>query len=190
MINIATILVAFLSFILGLIGNLFLQWWADRRKLSGIKGAIETHLKDIILKECVTLRSEFERVIVNIQNLNRHNITFKSCKTFDGEIYKANNPSDYYKIYGSESNKFDKLVSIYSVISYLKENIPAQVHQNYLREVNGNLDNINIINQGISLNQLFKESSFFDNLRSDYVTSCNYLINEIDTLTRLITELI
>ncbi len=109
MINWPTIIVSIISFLLGLFGNLFVQWWADRKRLNRIKGALKLHLKDIILRECPFLRSEFDRIIGTIQSLSRVNMGFKSFKTFDGEIYKANNPSDYYKIYGSEHYKFDKL---------------------------------------------------------------------------------
>ena len=134
------------------------------------------------------MRSEFDRIIVNIQSLSRTEMGFKSFKTFDGEIYKANNPSDYYQIYGSDHNKFDKLVSIYAIISFLKDNMPFKLHKNYLKEVSENLHDT--INQGISINQLFKESPFLDGLRSNYIAACSGLINEIDTLTQLIKEFI
>jgi hypothetical protein len=186
MINWATIIVSVISFLLGLFGSLFLQWWADKKKRNGIKGALQLHLKDIILKECTPLRSEFERLIGNIQNYNRANMTFSSHKTFDGEIYKANNPSDYYKIYGTTNNKFAKLVSIYAIINFIKENMPSKVYSNYLKEVDENWTST--INQGISENQRFKNSPIFDNLRSNYDATCKNLISEIDTLTTLIKE--
>jgi hypothetical protein len=188
MINWGTIIISVVSFLLGLVSNLFVQWWADRKRLNRINGALKLHLKDIILKECPFLRSEFDRIIVNIQSLSRTEMGFKSFKTFDGEIYKANNPSDYYQIYGSDHNKFDKLVSIYAIISFLKDNMPFKLHKNYLKEVSENLHDT--INQGISINQLFKESPFLDGLRSNYIAACSGLINEIDTLTQLIKEFI
>jgi hypothetical protein len=190
MTNWGTVLIAFLSFILGLISNLFVQWWSDRKRLQRVKGALELHLKDIILKECTTLRSEFERIIHEIQNFNRYSLSFKSCKTFDAEIYKANNPSDYYKIYGSTNKKFDKLVSIYSIISYLTQNIPSKVYSDYMREVDESLTTDSIINTGKSMNQMFKESPFFEGIRIRYIDQCQNMISEIDLLTKLIKELI
>jgi hypothetical protein len=188
MINWSTIIVSFVSFLLGLLGNLYVQWLGDRKRLHRIKGALKLHLGDIILKECVTLKLEFEKVIENIRQLNREGLDYKSCKTFDAEIYKANNPSDYYKIYKSDNNKFEKLISAYTIISYLKENLPSKVHEDYLIAVDRDL--YEPINQGISLNELFRTSGIFINMRNSYIGKCERLINEIDVLTKLIKEFI
>lgn len=188
MINWGTIIISIISFLLGLLGNLFIQWWADKKRLSRIKGALKLHLRDIILKESKILRSEFEKIMHHIQNAGRSPMTFRSCKTFDAEIYKANNPSDYYRIYGENDNKFDKLVSTYAIIAYLKENMPSKIYSNYLSEVNEHL--YSNISQGISINQQFKESTLCQNLRINYVTICENLTGEVDTLTSLIKEFI
>ncbi len=187
MINWSTIIVSVISFSLGLLGNLFVQWVSDRKRLERIEGALRLHLQDIILKECVTMKLEFNRTIDTIKSISRESIDFKDCKTFDAEIYKANNPSDYYKIYGS-NGKFGKLVSTYAIISFLKDKMPFKIYSNYLAEIDQciYLDFVD----GLSPNQRFRESAQCENLRVTYISTCRMLINEIEMLTNLINEFI
>jgi len=174
------------AFILGLIGSLFIQWWTDKKRLRRIKGALKLHLQEIILKECHTLRLEFSRVIGTVESLTTPPMGFKSCKTFDAEIYKTNNPSDYYQIY--RYDKFAKLVSIYAIITFLKDNLPSKVYSNYKEEFNRNY--YIPVNEGRSANQMVQQSPVFNMLRSETIALCNSLILEIDTLTKLIKEFI
>ncbi len=99
------------------------------------------HLQGIILKECEVLLTEYERIKVDIPKQNLHSINSKVFETFDSEIYKANNPSDYYKIYAlSGIDKFETLVSIYAMISFLKGNLPFELYSEYLSKINSHID--------------------------------------------------
>jgi len=187
--NLTTIIVAFLSFILGLIGNLTIQWWVDRKRLKRIEGALKLHLTDIILKDCEVLRREYERIIVAVQQHTSYYLTLKVFETFDNEIYKANNPSDYYKIYGiKDARKFEKLVSIYSIISFLKENLPHKIHSDYITKIDLHLDKN--LKDGESREEHFKKCNNCDAIRLDCKSTCQMRMNEIDELKKLIGELL
>lgn len=189
MINWATIIVSVISFLLGIFGSLFLQWRADRTRLNRIKGALELHLKRIILKDCEILLLEYEMIIVAIQKRNLYSISFKVFETFDCEIYKANNPSDYYKIYAlSEIDKFETLVSIYAIISFLKENLPYKLHSEYMSEINLHIDRG--LKTGETRIHHFESCAGCDVIRNNYITTGKMRLNEISELKKLITKLL
>lgn len=185
MINWGTIIVSFVSFLLGLFGSLFVQWWTDWKRLNRIKGALKLHLGEIISDECITLKSQFQCIEYNIQNQVNTKPSFVSCKRFDAEIYKANNPSDYYRIYGSDNDKFNKLVSAYAIISYLKDHMPEVVYDNYWHEITSCRYSQNIL--GIVPAQK-SDNSLITLIENNAIATCRYLISEIDTLIELIKE--
>ncbi len=65
--------------------------------------------------------------------------------------------------------------------------MPSKVYSTYLSEVNENLYDPVV---GISVNQIFKESALYTNLRSSYIATCSDLISEVEMLSKLIKEFI
>lgn len=189
MIKWSTFTVSVISFVLGLISSFIVQWWNDRNKRIRIKGAIELHLKEIILEECEQLRKDYERIIIAIQTRNRHDLAFKAFERFDAEIYKANNPSDYYKIYGTQKKgKFEKLVSIYAIISFLKENLPFNLYTGYTSEVNTHMSEA--LERGENKFVHFETCNRCDIIRNNHKATAELRLNEIDNLKKLINELL
>ena len=188
-INWSTTIGAILLFVLGLLGNLFVQWWLERKKFKRIKGAINYHLTILILDNCALLKAEYEKCIPAIQNRKTHQMGFKAFETFDAEIYKANNPADYFKIYGrNKGRKFQDLISIYSVISFLKDDMPFKVHKNYVAEIENHLDK-NVQNGDDRLMHV-KTCQSCCNIQDRCVNICNMRMAEVDTLIKLIQRFI
>jgi hypothetical protein len=50
MINWGTIIVSFVSFLLGLLGSVLVQWWGDRIRLGRIKGALQNTIPTFTFK--------------------------------------------------------------------------------------------------------------------------------------------
>jgi len=185
--NLTTILVAFLSFILGLVSNLLIGWINDKRRFRGIEGGIKSHLQDVIGEDLTQLKEDYEMIIVSIEKQQMGSIKFKAFESFNSEIYKANNPSDYYKIYySSKRNRFKTLIAIYSIIDFLKENFPFEMHANYVTEINSHLDKF--LKEDEKRLDHFRTCKSCNNIRNNYIASCRLRVSEVTELKKLIDE--
>jgi hypothetical protein len=129
-----------IPYIVGFGSAYLLQYLVERRRLKRINGAINSHLKDIIYEDLPELINNY-KLCKELTNNDKNHVV-KVFEGFNGDIYKGINPSDLYKIYyGKGENKFKQLIEIYSVISFLKENLPYDMHANYIDAINEHLDN-------------------------------------------------
>ncbi|MDN3582264.1 hypothetical protein [Mucilaginibacter flavus] len=177
----------FISFILGITSAIIIQYLADRRKLKRIKGAILAHLKDSILPCCKGLIENYQ--LCQYILTHEHSVIINTFESFNTDLYKANHPSEYYKLFYSSKVKKDKflLIShIYSLVSFLKENLPFEMDESYNNEIERHLDKHVKANE--NRNEHRVTCNICKRIQEKYNNLYDMRIEEVKKLEKLVIE--
>jgi len=172
-----------IPFLLGLFASMFIDILRSYKKISRNKKFIKLYLKDVILEVLPKLESAYTLVK---KKTNQYELSFFSLPAFENfntNVLNGIKPVDYYEIF---KDKYVILDEIITMIKYISEKLPAEMHKDYYEFINNHL--IEEDKKGDI--EHVKTCDICIIRKSGFVSTIDSRIDEINQLKQLIEQLI
>lgn len=135
------IIIPIIAFGLGLLAFRLNEEWKEKERLRNIRECIIIHLRKSILPDLPILSEAYAGCKLKVGKFNNSLEKTYAFESFNDDLYRAHLPSDYYKIFYSETNnKFNDIISIYSIIKFLASSLPSQNYNMYVETIDKHLE--------------------------------------------------
>lgn len=132
-----------IPFILGLLASLIVDKLRNKIRNKKNKNFVKTYLRDSVLKNVISLKSDYETIKKKIETLESDSKNIISAyEDFNINVLNGISSVEYYSAF---KKQFVLLNEIISMIEFLSQNLPIVINNDFYNDVNTHLKEINKI---------------------------------------------
>lgn len=172
-----------LPFLLGLFSSLFIDLLRNYIKNRRNKKFINSYLKFSLLPVLDKLIDNYITVKNRIENIGGGQIRIPVFEGFNSNVLNVINSETYFQMY---NYKFKIMNEIISIIDFLRENLPSDIHSEYYKNINEHLKD----NGEVGNASHVETCSFCKEEKKQYTSTIDLRIEEVEKLRERIKTLI
>jgi hypothetical protein len=172
-----------LPFFLGLLSSLILDFFRFSIRKRKLKKFTIKYLRNDIQPELPKLVESYKRVKEHIESNSTDKIKYYCFVSFNNLVLNGLSSSDYYDIF---KKKFSLLNSITSEITFISNNLPGDIFEDYYSFINNHLKDVKVTNPVHHID----ECLICKQRRNITIGNIELRLSEIDTLDKEISQLI